>query len=295
MERPSKRRRLYQRDELQRARRSFLDVRSPEANTALLNEDKSHPNKISLLQAKLHGALNDLKQLEALEDEIQKIHPRQIIPNPVSTVTQPITTAVESVVRVIIDNPSGTAIGDVLVPAQSSVFTFDGYGSVTLPPNAGSPTSPPQPPARFASQSAYTTPGPQSQAPQSTQQSAPTSADQSSSRPSEAPPASVSTSTNSPASQSPMTISVPGSSSQVVLSSPPTTPVPLSPSTSLSSTSATNTGSTTSYFSLSSSASASTSSQTSDIPNPNQTPTNPPVPAPTSGNFSMTCKSLYLI
>lgn len=294
MERPSKRRRLYQRDELQRARRSFPEVRRPEANSALLNEDKSHANKISLLQAKLHGVLNDLKQPEASEDEIQKIHPRQINPNPVSAVTQPIATAVESVVRVIIDNPSGSSIGDVLVPAQSSVFTFDGFGPVTLPHNAGSPTSSTQPPARFASQSAYITPGPQSQAPQSTQQSAPTSADQSPSRPSEAPPASVSALTNSPTSQSPMTISVPGSSSQVVLSSPPTTPVPSSPSTSLSSTSATNTGSTTSYFSLSSSTSASTSSQTTDIPNPNQTPTNTPVAASTSSNISMTCKSLYL-
>lgn len=300
MERPSKRRRLYQRDGLRRAHRSSTEVGDPEANIAMLDEDKSHATETTLLQANLYGALNNPKQPETLGDEIQKVHPRQIVPkivpNPVSQVTQPVTTAVKSVIRVIIDNPAGTAIGDVLVPAQSSVFTFDGYGSVTLPSNAGSPTSPPGPPARFASQSAYTTPGPQSEAPQPTQEPSPNPADQSSSRPSEAPPASLPASTNSPASQSPMTINVSGSSSQVVLSSPPATPVPSSSSSSLSYISATSTGSTASYFSLPSSASsASTSSQTSDIPNPNQNPTNLPVPAPTSGNFSMTCKLLCIM
>ena len=295
MERPSKRRRLYQREGLRKAHGSFPDLQEPETNIARFIKDNPFGDKASLLQTNSHGASNDLKQTKSVEHKMQMVHPRQMIPNPVSQVAQSVTTAVESVVRVIIDNPSGTAIGDVLVPAQSSVFAFDGYGSVTLPSSTGSSTTAPQPPTRFESPSSAITPGSQSQAPQSTQQLAPTSTDQSAARPSGTPPANVSVSTNSQASQSPMTINVPGSSSQVVLSSPPTTPVPSSLSSSTSSTSASGTESPISYFTLSTSASsASTPFQTPATPSPSQILASLNVPAPTNSNFSMTCKYLCI-
>lgn len=294
MERPSKRRRLLQRAALRQAHDRSADAPEPESNIALSNQDKRHGREAPLPHAGPHGALNDLKQPDSLKGMMQKVHLRELAPSSVSQVAHPMTTAVESVVRVIIDNPSGTAVGDVLVPAQSSVFTFDGYGSVTLPSNTGLPTSSPQPPARFESPSTYTTPGPQSQAPQPTPQPAPMVTDQSSSRPSGASTTNVPTSTNSQASQSPMTINVPGSSSQVVLSPPPATPIPSSSSSSIPSTSASSTDSTTSYFSLPLSiSSGTTSSQTSASPIPIQPPTSLNAPAPTSGNFSMTCKSLF--
>ena len=294
MEPPSKRRRLLHRAALRQAHGRSADAQEPETNIAPFNQDKRHGREAHLPQAGPHRILDDLKQPDSLKGKIQKVHPRQLAPSSVSQVAHPMTTAVESVVRVIIDNPSGTAVGDVLVPAQSSVFTFDGYGSVTLPSNTGSPTSPPQPPARFESASASTTPGPpQSEVPQPTQQPTPMVTDQSSSHPSGASTTNVSTSTNSQANQSPMTINVAGSSSQVVLASPPATPVPSSPSSSILSTSASSTGSTTSYFSLPSGISSATiSSQTSASPTPIQPPTSINTPVPTSGNFSMTCKFL---
>ena len=289
MEPPSKRRRLQHREGLRKAHRSYADLQEAEIGVTLLNQAKSYGDQASLLRGDLQGASDYLKQPVSLGDNPQKVYPRQLVPNAVPQAAQPAITTVESVIRVIIDNPAGTAIGDVLVPAQSSVFAFDGYGSVTLPSTA-SPTSPPPPPARFESLAPSSTLGPQSQAPQPTQQPTPMPTDQSSSRPSEAPTMNISGSTNSPASSSPMTINVPDSSSQVVLSSPPATPIPSSPSSPGVSISASGIGST-SYFSLSSSIpSATTSSQTSITPNPNQIPTN--VPAPTSGNFSMTCKFL---
>ena len=289
MERPSKRRRLHQRG-LRGAHRSFTDfLQEPEAIIALSTEDKSLEIDAPTRYDNQHeaSAEEDLISSELPTDKYQEIQPRQIPPAPVSQVAQPVSTAVESVVRVIVDNPAGTPVGDVLVPAQSSVFTFDGYGPLTLASNAASPTSFSLPPPQHESSSPSIA---SDQPSQPTQQTTPTPTEQPSSRSIEASPASSAASTNSVPSQSPMTISVPGSSSQFILSSPPATPVPSSPSSSTSSTSAIGSTSTTSYFSLSSSASsASSSTHTSSISSLNPTATNPSSPMSTT-NSTMTCK-----
>ena len=142
-----------------------------------------------------------------------RLHPRQLgIYEAVAPVVQPIQTTVVSYINVVLDS-GGTSIGNVLVPAESTIFSVDGYGPVTLddysPPNptpAGSPlTSRPI----VNSNAAQQTIQPETQ---QTQQD-------------------DSIAVASPSLQSPMTI---GSSSQFILSSPPT-PLPPNPSSSTAS------------------------------------------------------------
>ncbi|KAL8879408.1 MAG: hypothetical protein Q9198_002966 [Flavoplaca austrocitrina] len=75
-----------------------------------------------------------------------RLHPRQLgIYEAAAPVVQPIQTTVVSYINVVLDS-GGTSIGNVLVPAESTIFSVDGYGPVTLddysPPDptpAGSP------------------------------------------------------------------------------------------------------------------------------------------------------------
>ncbi|KAL8844003.1 MAG: hypothetical protein Q9176_001698 [Flavoplaca citrina] len=145
-----------------------------------------------------------------------RLHPRQLgIYEAAAPVVQPIQTTVVSYINVVLDS-GGTSIGNVLVPAESTIFSVEGYGPVTLddysPPDptpAGSPlTSRPV----GNSDAAQQTIQPETQ---QTQQD-------------------DSIAVASPSLQSPMTIQVPGSSSQVILSSPPT-PLPPNPSSSTAS------------------------------------------------------------
>ncbi|KAL8714135.1 MAG: hypothetical protein Q9220_001863 [cf. Caloplaca sp. 1 TL-2023] len=141
----------------------------------------------------------------------QEIHqrghdPYETVGMPAQPVIQPVETVVSSFINVVLDQ-GGTSVGNVLVPAQSTIFNLDGYGPITLNSN---PTPTPQP---------GNAPSP-SQPHQQPNTAQPTSQQQQQTGP-------------SAAASSPMTIQVPGSSSQVILSSPPT-PLPPSPSNSTS-------------------------------------------------------------
>ncbi|KAL8806829.1 MAG: hypothetical protein Q9182_001089 [Xanthomendoza sp. 2 TL-2023] len=154
----------------------------------------------------------------------QRLHPRQMgIYKAAEPLAQPVQTSVASFINVVLDS-GGISVGNVLVPAESTIFNLDGYGPITLDTNPHpEPTPAPQPtkstqspnPHRH-SHTAQNTIQPVSQQP---------------------PQASRSAAAASSAQLSPMTIPVvPGSSSQVILSSPPT-PLPPSPSDSSSSSS----------------------------------------------------------
>ncbi|KAL8934055.1 MAG: hypothetical protein Q9216_006094 [Gyalolechia sp. 2 TL-2023] len=130
-----------------------------------------------------------------------RLHPREIVPyqavpGVVKPIVQPVQTAVASFVEVVLDR-GGTSVGNVLVPAESTVFNLNGYGPVTIdrtpPPNAtpspeqqNSPPGPP-PPATLPQQ--------ESQSSQPTPQPAPMPVPQ--------PAPSASTSQGSPSEQSP--------------------------------------------------------------------------------------------
>ncbi|KAI4272659.1 MAG: hypothetical protein LQ337_005142 [Flavoplaca oasis] len=142
-----------------------------------------------------------------------RLHPRQLgIYEAAAPVVQPIQTTVVSYINVVLDS-GGTSIGNVLVPAESTIFSVDGYGPVTLddynPPNptpvGSSLTSRPV----GSSNAAQQTIQPETQQTQQDDSNA----------------------VASPSLPSPMSIQVPGSTSQVILSSPPT-PLPPNPSNS---------------------------------------------------------------
>ncbi|KAL8706923.1 MAG: hypothetical protein Q9201_000083 [Fulgogasparrea decipioides] len=186
-------------------------------------------------------------------------------------VVQPVETAVSSFVDVVLES-GGTSVGDVLVPAASSVFNLDGYGPVTInehPPNV---TPVPRP-----SSHTHRHPHPSQQTPQPVPKQ---------------PPQVASSSVASqlaPVQQGSMTIQVSGSSSQVIFSSPPT-PLPPSPSNSSSTATASD-----SYFSPSAFQTSSTQTSSASGTTPFQTTSSafpsPGIIEPTKGNFTTSCKS----
>ncbi|KAL8683082.1 MAG: hypothetical protein Q9186_000896 [Xanthomendoza sp. 1 TL-2023] len=62
----------------------------------------------------------------------QRLHPRQLgIYKAAESIVQPVQTSVASFINVVLDS-GGTSVGNVLVPAESTIFNVDGYGPVTL-------------------------------------------------------------------------------------------------------------------------------------------------------------------
>lgn len=188
-----------------------------------------------------------------------RLHPRQL---DINGAAAPVQTTVASYIDVVLDS-DGTSIGNVLVPAESTVFSVDGYGPITLdnynPPNPTPASSRPTSRPHGRSHAAQQTMQPESQ---ETQQGSPNAA-------------------ASPSSPTPMTIQVPGSSSQAILSSPPT-PLPPNPSSSTNSSSSLTASE--SYF-------GSTSSQTSSAPDTASPQTTGTAFAP-QGNSTTSCKSI---
>ena len=148
-----------------------------------------------------------------------------------------VVTAVESVIQVVVDSGS-TFLAQLTIPATASVISLDNYGSVTLPSIATS-----SPIHTDAIPSALPSAQPTSfdQATHTSQQQYPNS------------PLATGSSNQQP-SQNPFSISMDRSSSQMVLITPPSTPLPPSSPTSLA------LSTTSSYFSASAPASASISS-----------------------------------
>lgn len=287
MDRPAKRRRL-----LQSAHASQEgDGRSGD-NIQALNPAASNQDAID--QPFLQAAIAErstvsltatrttpLLPFDHEQPNTHRLHPRDVIPyqagpNALKPVVQPVQTAVASFVNVVLES-GGASVGNVLVPAESTVFNLNGYGPITIdknPPHRPTPSSGQQnpPPALHTHHHSHAT--------QPTPQPAPMPVPQ--------PAPSVAASQGSPPQQSPMSIEVPGSSSQVILSSPPT-PLPPSPSNSTS----TATGNE-SYFS-STSSQTSSSSQTLGVSSTSspaavttsQSPqTSKPGSTPSAGNFS---------
>ncbi|KAL8696925.1 MAG: hypothetical protein Q9224_002547 [Gallowayella concinna] len=249
MDPPPKRRKIFQRAQ------STLDNLLPFSERRTNNTMES--NNVDSLAKQLPLRVAMAESLRALSSTTRKeplgvgqgkakpprLHPRQLgIYKAAESIVQPVQTSVASFINVVLDS-GGTSVGNVLVPAESTIFNVDGYGPVTLdnsplpkPTPASQPNEPGQSPHPHRhSHTAQKTVQPQ---PQQTQQAGPSAAASSS-------------------QQSPMTIQVPGSSSQVILSSPPT-PLPPSPSDSSNSSSSTTSKS---YF-------GSTSSQTTTSAQP---------------------------
>lgn len=305
MEPFSKRRRLSRREGRRSEDNDSRRLKDAASSNTSTNDNEGQ-NIGNSVEAESHAAPNDIeKPIDKVEypskisrhaeGRREHIRPRHLVPRHALEVVQPVATTVASVIRVIIDNPAGSTIGDVLVPAESSVFSFQGSGPITLGAGPKPSSSPVHPPVThdFVTESNTATSNFQEVKP--TPQPVP--------RPSEQPSASGSASMSSVASQNLLTINVPGSSSQALLSSPPSTPPPSSPSSSSLSPATMPTGSsgsTGSYFSLPSEASSvSSSTQISPIPTPPQISNVPHFPAPTGGNFSTTCEyslsSIYVI
>ncbi|KAL8790307.1 MAG: hypothetical protein Q9213_000659 [Squamulea squamosa] len=255
MDPPPKRRKL-----IQRAQDTFEGILSfaehPMA-TAMAPRNEDSPSKqlplraarAESLRASSSTSRNDPSFTGQRRHKPQRLHPRQLgIHKAAEPVVQPVQTTVASYINVVL-NSAGISVGTVLVPAKSTVFNVDGYGPFTLNNN-----SPPMPTAANARPTSHQYP--HSHEPQQTMQ--PGSQQTQQGRPNAAA---------SPPPQSPMTISVPGSSSQLILSSP-STPLPPSPSSSSSSLSTSRADG--SYFSSTSSQTANTieASSASDTASP---------------------------
>ena len=216
-----------------------------------------------------------------------RLHPRDIVPSRVEHHIEAEETVVSSIIQVIIDDGPST-FAEVTLPSGPTVVSLSEYGPFTIIP-AQLSSSYPQPttpgvPAYPSATTAQATPGPQ------------TATKASSSSTTTAAPSSESQNSAPQPSPSSLSINVSGSSSQAVLSSPPSTPLPSSSSMSLPTWSS----SMTSYFNTPPTPS-SAPSLTETLPPPpatsaNSQPTNVQVFSylPASGNFSLTSKSLLL-
>ncbi|KAI4124779.1 MAG: hypothetical protein LQ338_004638 [Usnochroma carphineum] len=119
----------------------------------------------------LHAAISDIPKAVRKASPLisnqekpkpQRLHPRNFVPyqaaetaggpvvqpvepviQAVKPVLQPVTTAVASFVNVVLDH-GGTSVGDVMVPAESTIFNLNGYGPITInknPPPMATPSS----------------------------------------------------------------------------------------------------------------------------------------------------------
>ncbi|KAL9581689.1 MAG: hypothetical protein Q9212_003746 [Teloschistes hypoglaucus] len=273
MDRPAKRRRLswrgdkgLEKEDISVAERPTIKLFPAEKENLLDNQLPLHAATLKLPHLPIPFSRKDplLSSREKIA-KAQRLHPRKLnlyqdTGSEAEPEVQPVTTAVASFVNVVLES-GGTSVGNVLVPAASSVFDLDGYGPVTINKNPASSPTPSSNPHRH------------SHAPQQTPQPAPSTA----------------RSQPTPLQQNPMSIQVPGSSSQVIISAPPT-PLPPNPSES----SSTSTTASESYFS-SLSAQTTSSSQTSSsgtLPSQTKTIPSPSLTVPnggsatTKGNFS---------
>jgi len=190
------------------------------------------------------------------EGKLSHLHPRNLVPAKVKEAVQaPSQTVVASVVQVVVNDGAGSKVTELLVPVSSKVVSVQGFAPITLgrataaasavPSVAASPRNPHEQhssPTPVAAPKSYAT----------------ETAGNAASR-TESPPRSQPTGS---AYGNPLSISVSGSNSQVVLSSPPSTPLPSSPA------STTTSSSTASYFSSSPSASSAPASSASSTSNP---------------------------
>ncbi|KAL9008365.1 MAG: hypothetical protein Q9173_006502 [Seirophora scorigena] len=114
-----------------------------------LIQDPTFGNKDALDKELLHVALSDIPKATLPsarrssllassqgKHKLQRLHPRNFISHRgvddvVNPVVQPVQTTVASFINVVLDQ-GGTSVGNVLVPAESTVFNVNGYGPVTL-------------------------------------------------------------------------------------------------------------------------------------------------------------------
>ena len=188
------------------------------------------------------------KDLAAEGSKRSPLHPRNLIPAEVSeSVKPPAKTVVASVIQVVVDNGAGSEVTQLLVPVSSKVVSVQGFAPITL---GGAPAAASEAPSGAASPQNsrnHQPPATHSTEPNSYPNSYPVRTTAVTPSRTDNPSASQSTAGGASASSNPLSISVPGSESQVVLSSPPSTPLP---SSAASTTPSSSTGS---YFSSSAS------------------------------------------
>ncbi|KAL8906213.1 MAG: hypothetical protein Q9207_002181 [Kuettlingeria erythrocarpa] len=234
MDRPAKRRKLFPTIQVP----SKLEADS--MNDGPQIQHSLPGNKDALDQHLLHAAISDIpgpavpsahkSSLLVSSHErskAERLHPRNFISfrdadEVANPGVQPVETAVASFINVVLDQ-GGSSVGNVLVPAESTIFNVGGYGPITInknPPAIATP-APQRENPEPAQSPAASRPHRHSHAAQQTSQSA--------SLPGRQAEPTAAASQNAPAQQSPMSIEVPGSSSQIILPSPPT-PLPAMPS-----------------------------------------------------------------
>lgn len=221
----------------------------------LFSEDNSHASK----------------KLAVEENSLSSLHPRNLVPSNVEeTVKPPSKTVVASVVQVVVNDGSGSEVTQLLVPASSKVVSVQGFAPITL---GKAPPAASEAPLAASARNSY------HQQPSATQGAAPNAI--STDTTALASPSAASSPNSQPTSggvygnPNSLSINVPGSS-QVVLSSPPSTPLPSSPA-STSSSSAPG-----SYFSSSAPGSSAQSSSASNAPAPSASASNTAQPSPAS-------------
>lgn len=232
MDRPAKRRKIFPTVQVPSKLEADSMKDGPQIQHSLLG------NKDALDQHLIHAAISDIPRAAVPSahkssplvssherSKAERLHPRNFISyrdadDVASPAVQPVATAVASFINVVLDQ-GGSSVGNVLVPAESTIFNVGGYGPITInknPPAIATP-APQRENSEPAQTPAASRPHRHSHAAQQTSQSA--------SSPNRQAEPTAAASQNAPVQQSPMSIEVPGSSSQVILSSPPT---PLPPS-----------------------------------------------------------------
>ncbi|KAL8772952.1 MAG: hypothetical protein Q9209_001972 [Squamulea sp. 1 TL-2023] len=232
MDPPPKKRKFIQRaqddfeDILRFVEHPMAHAMAPRHKDSLSKQLPLRAARAESLRASRSTARNDPSSTGQGKPKPQRLHPRQLgIYNAAEPVMQPVQTTVASYINVVLDS-AGTSVGTVLVPVKSTIFNVDGYGPVTLNSNfLPMPTVADAHPTSHQHRHSHAAQQTMQPGSQQTRQG-------------------HSDAAASPSPQSPMTIEVPGSSSQSILSSPPT-PLPPSPSSSSSLLSSSTSGS---YF-----------------------------------------------
>ncbi|KAI4256478.1 MAG: hypothetical protein LQ352_002084 [Teloschistes flavicans] len=162
MDRPAKRRRLLwrgddglEKEEIGVAEHPTIQLSPAEKEHLLDHQLPLHAAALKLPHFPVPFTRQDpLLSSEKKSPKPQRLHPRKLnlhrdAGSAADPDVQSVTTAVASFVNVVLES-GGTSVGNVLVPAASSVFDLGGYGPITINKNPASSPTPSSNPHRHS-------------------------------------------------------------------------------------------------------------------------------------------------
>ena len=244
----------------------------------------SKPHSLSLFSENIGRST---KAISPGHRKLSDLHPRNLIPTKVKgaaeAVQSPSSTVVASVIQVVVNNPAGDLVTQALVPVASKIISVQGFAPITLGKGPATASAIPSAASISKQASHHQQPSPTDATGQDSYGPRTTAAGTRRPLQSQSPERSAS------ANPSHLSINVPGSKSQVLLSSPPSTPLPSTPASTLSSSPSTD-----SYFSTSAPTATSATNSALNAAPATQTSNAHNMPAPPKSNSTLTttCEKL---